>query len=111
MPLVDVVLGAEAVEPLGKSVDVLDQDPEMMDAAEIHALAEGLVGLEFDDRHVERAVGQEHTVGEHAVRSAHLHEIERLFIELGHRLRVFGGDRDVAELGHQGLLAIEMRHL
>src|SRR5216683_2939421 len=58
MPLVDVVLGAEAIEPLGEFVDILDEDPEMVDPAEIHALAE-LVGLEFEDRHVERAVGEE----------------------------------------------------
>ena len=43
---------------------------------------------------------QEHAVGEHAVGPADLDEIERLLIELGHRLRVFGGDRDVAQLGH-----------
>src|SRR6266849_4802281 len=107
MPLVDVVLGAEAIEPLRKFVDILDQDAEMMDAAEIHALAE-LVGLEFEDRHVERAVGKEHAIGEHAVGPADLDEIERLFVELGHRFRVLGGDCDVAELGHQGLLAFEM---
>src|ERR1700687_3862857 len=71
MPLVDVVLGAEAIEPLGELVDILDQDAEMMDAAEIHALAE-LVGLEFEDRHVQRAVAEEHAVGEHPVRPSDL---------------------------------------
>src|SRR6266567_4836141 len=107
MPLVDVVLGAEAIEPLREFVDILDQDAEMMNAAEIHALTE-LVGLEFEDRHVERAVGEEHAVGEHPVGPPDLDEIECLFVEFGHRYRVLGGDRDVAELGHQGLLAFEM---
>src|SRR6266851_532234 len=107
MPLVDVVLGAEAIEPLRKFVDILDQDAEMMDAAEIHALAE-LVGLEFEDRHVERAVGQEHAVGERPVGPPDLLEIERLLVELGHRHRVLGGDRDMAELGHRSLLALRM---
>src|SRR5438034_11284209 len=46
MPLVDVVLGAEAIEALGEFIDIFDQDAEMVDPAEIHALAE-LVGLEF----------------------------------------------------------------
>src|SRR5438067_10766647 len=46
LALVDVVAGAEALEFLRELVDILDQDAEMMNAAEIHALAE-LVGLEF----------------------------------------------------------------
>src|SRR5262249_8077731 len=52
----------------------------------------------------EGAVAEEHPVGEDAVGPADLDEIERLLVELGHRLRVFGGDRDVAELGHGDLL-------
>src|SRR5438876_9989963 len=83
MPLVDVMLGAEAIEPLREFVDILDQDAEMMDAAEIHALAE-LVGLEFEDRHVQRAVAEEHAIGEHPVGPPNLDEIERLLVELGH---------------------------
>jgi len=79
----------------------------MMDAAEIHALAE-LVGLEFEERDVERAVGEEHAVGEHPVGPADLDEIERLFVELGHRLGVLGGDRDMAKLGHDGLFPLEI---
>src|ERR1700676_139482 len=82
LPLVDVVLGAEAIKPLGEFVDILDQDAEMMNPAEIHALAE-LVGLEFEDRHVERAIAQKHAVGEHPVGPADLDEIERLLVELG----------------------------
>src|SRR6516225_5332121 len=99
LALVDVVLGPEAFELLRKLLDILDQHPEMMDAAKIHPFAE-LVGLEFEDRHVERAVAQEHAIGEHAIRPAHLHEIESLLIEFGHRNGVFGGDSDVAQLGH-----------
>src|SRR5205823_9569079 len=75
LALVDVVLGAEALELFRERVDILDQHAEMVDAAEIHALAE-LVGLEFEDRHVERAVAQEHAVGEIAVRAADFLEIE-----------------------------------
>src|SRR5437762_9243108 len=71
LALIDVVAGAEALELLREFVDILDQHAEMMDAAEIHALAE-LVGLEFEDRHVERAVAEEHAVGEVAVRPADL---------------------------------------
>src|SRR5271156_6488387 len=55
LALVDVMLRAEAFEPLGKLVDVLDQHAEMVDAAVVHALAE-LIGPEFEDRHVQRAV-------------------------------------------------------
>src|SRR6516165_5604962 len=86
MALVDVVLGAEAFELLRKLLNVLDQHAEMVDAAKIHALAE-LVGLEFENRHVECAVAQEHAVGEHAVRPPHLYEIEGVLIEFGHRVR------------------------
>src|SRR5437764_13029709 len=40
LALVDVVLGAEALELLREFVDILDQHAEMVDAAEIHALSE-----------------------------------------------------------------------
>src|SRR6516165_6238437 len=99
LALVDVVLGTEAFELLGELFDILDQHTEMVDAAEIHPFAE-LVGLEFEDRHVEGAVAEEHTVGEHAVRPAYLFEVERLLVELSHLFGVFGGDGDVAQLGH-----------
>src|SRR5947209_18270752 len=55
LALVDVVAGAQALELFREFVDVLDEHPEMVDAAEIHALSK-LVGLEFQDRHIERAV-------------------------------------------------------
>src|SRR6516165_8040656 len=99
LALVDVVLSAEALELLGELFDILDQHPEMVDATKIHPFAE-LVGFEFEDRYVERSVAQEDAIGEHSVRPAHLHEIESLLIEFGHRIGVFGGDSDVAQLGH-----------
>src|SRR6516165_5907421 len=99
LALVDVVLGAEAFELLGELFDILDQYAEMVDAAKIHPFAE-LVGFEFENRHIERAVAQEHPIGEHAVRPAHLHKIESLLIEFGHRIWIFGGDGDMAQLGH-----------
>ncbi len=108
LALVDVVLGAEADELLREFLDVLDQDAEMVDAAIVDALAE-LVGLELEDRHVKRAVGQEHAVGEHAVGAADLDEIEGLLVELGHRLRVLGGDRDMAQFRHDPLLPCQMQ--
>src|SRR5690349_24380979 len=52
LALVDVVLAAVGLKLLGERVDILDEYAEMVNAAEIHALAE-LVGLEFEDRHVE----------------------------------------------------------
>ncbi len=107
LALVDVVLGAEAFELLREFLDILDQDAEMVNAPVIDALAE-LVGLEFQDRHVERAVRQEHAVGEHAVGAADLDEIEGVLIEIRHRLRVFGGDRDMAQLRHDPLLPCRM---
>src|SRR6516164_4958462 len=99
LALVDVVLGAEAFELLGELFDILDQHPEMVDAAKIHPFAE-LVGFEFENRHVEGAVAQEDAIGKHSVRSAHLHEIESLLIKFGHRFGILGGDGDVAQLGH-----------
>src|SRR5580698_10006079 len=99
LPLVDVVLGAHALELFFERLDVFDQHAEMMQAAIIHALAE-LVGLELQDRHVERAVAEEHAIGQIAVRPADFLEVEGLLVELGHRLGIFGGDRDVTELGH-----------
>ena len=34
LTLVDVMLGAEALEPFRERFDILDQDPEMMEAAD-----------------------------------------------------------------------------
>jgi hypothetical protein len=102
LTLVDVVLSAKALELLLERLDVLDQHTEMMQAAIIHALAE-LVRLELEDRHVKRAVGEEHAVGEIAVGPADFLEVERLLVELGHRFGVFGGDCYVTEFGHDFL--------
>src|SRR6516165_4845307 len=101
---VDVILGPEALELFGEFVDIFDQHAKMVDSAVVEALAK-LIGLEFEDRHVEGAVAQEHTVSEHAVRPANFLEIERLLIELCHLLRVFRGNGDVTKLGHVNLLA------
>src|SRR5689334_12111587 len=79
----------------------------MMDTPVVETLAE-LIGLEFEDRHIEGAVTQEHAVREHAVRPPDLLEVERLLVEIGHLLRVFRGDRDVTQLGHPNLLALLM---
>src|SRR5271155_2695667 len=103
LALVDVMLRAEAFEPLGKLVDILDEHAEMVDAAVVHALAE-LIGLEFEDRHVERAVAQEHAIGEHTIRPADFLEIKGLLVKFGHCFGVFGGDGDMAQLGHGDLL-------
>ena len=65
----------------------------------VHALAD-LVGLEAQHGEIDRAVAQMMAVGERTVTGAHHLEIERLAIEIGHRVRVLGGDRDVAQLGH-----------
>src|SRR5215831_1652639 len=102
---VDVMFGAEAFEPLGKFVDVPDQHAEMVNAAVVEALAQ-LVGLEFEDRHVERAVTQEDAVGEHTVRPSDLLEVECLLVEIGHLLRVLRGNGDVTQLGHRNLLIL-----
>src|SRR5215472_19067561 len=55
LALVDIVLGPEAFELLGELIDILDQHAEMVDAAKIHPFAE-LVGLKFENCHIERAV-------------------------------------------------------
>ena len=75
----------------------------MMDAAVVETFAE-LIGLEFEDRHIERAVAQKHAVRQHPVRPPDLLEVECLFVEIGHFFRVFRGNRDVTQLGHPNLL-------
>jgi hypothetical protein len=106
---VDVMFGAEAFELLREFVDIFDQHAKMMDAAVVEALPQ-LVGLEFEDRHVERAVAQKYAIREHPVGPPDLLEVERLLVEIGHLLRVFRGYRDVTQLGHRNLLALLMRY-
>ena len=80
----------------------------MVDATVVEPLAE-LIGLEFEDRHVERAVAEEHAVREHSVRPADLLEVEGLLVKVGHLLRVLRGDGDMTQLGHYDLLACNSR--
>ena len=75
----------------------------MVQAGIIETLAD-LVGLEPQDRQIDRPVAQMIAIGERPVGLADLLEIERLLIELGHRIGVLGGDGDVTQLGHVLLL-------
>src|SRR5262249_40023932 len=75
----------------------------MVQPGVVEALAD-LVGLEPQYRQVDGAVAQVIAISERAVGLADLLEIERLFIEFGHRVRVLCGDRDVTELRHSRLL-------
>src|SRR5437870_3310351 len=102
---VDVILGAQALQPLRELADIFDQHAKMMDAAIVETLAE-LVGLEFENRHVQGAVAQEHAIGKRPVRPSDLLEVEGLFVELRHLLGIFRGDGDVTKLGHGNLLAV-----
>src|ERR1700730_772532 len=99
--LVHVMLAAQALELLGGFVDVLDQDAEMVQAGVIQALAE-LVGLEPQDRQVDRAVAQMMPISERPIVRADDLEVESLYIEIGHRVRILGGDGNVTKLGHRG---------
>src|SRR6266481_7046684 len=103
---VDVIFSPEALEPFREFADIFDQHAKMMDAAVVETLAE-LVGLEFEDRHVEGAVAQEHAIGQRPVRPPDLLEVEGLLVELRHLLRIFRGDGDVTQLGHGNLLAVD----
>jgi hypothetical protein len=50
-----VMLAAERLELSGGSLDVLDEDAEMVQPGIIEALAD-LIGLEFEDRQIDRPV-------------------------------------------------------
>jgi len=65
----------------------------------VEALAD-LVGLEFEDRQIDRSVAQVVAIGERAVGLADFLEVESPLIELGHFIRVFCRDRDVAQFRH-----------
>jgi hypothetical protein len=93
------VLAAERLGHFRRIVDILDEDAEMMEPGVIHAAAD-LVGLEAQDGEVDRAVAQMMAVGERAVVRANDLEIERLDVEIGHRVGVLGGDGDVAQFCH-----------
>src|SRR6266403_2161905 len=71
----------------------------MVQPGVVHAPAE-LVGFEAQDGKVDRAVAQMMAVRERAVVRADDLEVERLDIEIGHRVGVLGGDGDVAQLCH-----------
>ena len=71
----------------------------MVQPGVVHAPAD-LVGLEAQDRQIDRAVAQVVAIGERPVVRADDLEVERLDIEIGHRVGVFRGDGEVAKLGH-----------
>src|SRR5207248_10721681 len=99
LALVHVVLAAISRDLLRRAVEILDEDAEMVQTGVVHALSD-LVGLEAQDREVDRAVADVVAVSERPVAAAHHLEVEGLDIEIGHRVRVFAGDGDVAQLGH-----------
>jgi hypothetical protein len=71
----------------------------MVQAGIVETLAD-LVGLEPQDRQIDRPVAQVIAVSERPVALADLFEIEGFLIELGHRIGVLGGNGDVTQLGH-----------
>src|SRR4051794_24849063 len=52
--------GAELFELLGCRIDVLHQHAEMVDAAEVEAMA--LVPAEMQDGEIQRAIAEKHTI-------------------------------------------------
>src|SRR5882762_1102037 len=97
--------GAELFELVGEGINVVDQDAEVMDAAEIEARA--LIPAEPKDRQVDGSIAQEDSVGGAltlGLSAAHFHEIKRLLVELGRGVRVFRRDGDVTKLRHCCLL-------
>src|SRR5437868_10986461 len=89
--LVHVMLAAETLEPLCGFVDILDEDAEMVQAGVVETLAE-LVGLEPQDRQVDRAVAQVLAIGEGAVVRADDPEVDRFYLELAHRVGLLYSD-------------------
>jgi glycine/D-amino acid oxidase-like deaminating enzyme len=79
--------------------DIFDQHTEMMQALIIEPAAQ-LVRLEFEDRQVDRAVGQMIAIGERPVGLAHFLEVERLLVKFGHRVGIFRGDGEMPQFGH-----------
>ena len=73
--------------------------PKWVQAGVVEALAD-LVGLEPQDRQIDRPIAQMIAVGERPIGLADLLEIERLLVELGHRVGIFRCDGDVTKLGH-----------
>ena len=63
-----------------------------------------LVGLEPQDRQINRSVAQVIAVRERPVGLPDLREIERLLVELGHCIGILCGNGDVTQLGHIQLL-------
>ncbi len=88
------MLAAQALDFLRELLDVIDQDTEMVQSGVVETLAD-LVGLEPEDRQVDGSIAQMVAIGERSVALADLLEIERLFVELGHRVGILRGDRDV----------------
>ena len=70
------------------------------DAARYSPCPSELVGLEPQDRQIDRAVAQMVAISQRAVVRAHDLEVKRLYIEIRHRVGVFRGDGDVAQFGH-----------
>ena len=97
------MFAAQPFELLGGLVDILDEDPEMVQAGVVQTFAE-LVGLKPQDRQVDRAVAQMVTISQGPIVRADDLEVESLYIEVSHRIGIFSGDGNVTKLGHTELL-------
>src|SRR5204862_6078179 len=84
--LVHVVRSAQCLDLLRELLDIVDQDAEMVQASIVETLAD-LVGLEPQDRQIDRPVAQMIAIGERPVGLADLLEVERLLVEISHSIR------------------------
>src|SRR6516164_1458410 len=101
--LVHVMLAAQPLDLLREPLDVPDEYAEMVQAGVVKASAD-LVGLEPQYRQIDRPVAQMIAISKRTVGLANLFEIERLFIELRHRVGVLRGDCDVTWFSHARFL-------
>ena len=90
-------LGAEFFNLAGHLVDILNQHPEMVNAAEVESRT--LVPAKMQHREAQGSVAEEHAVGFFGIvaliNPADLGRIERLLVELSRDKRIFRSKCDV----------------
>src|SRR5262245_55924611 len=102
--LVDVLagLGAGVLQPLGDLGQVVDLEPDVMDAAPVLAALDSGHGvvLEVENRQVDVAVAQVTAPGARAVDLGDLLHAEHVDVELGGPVHVLGREGNVLDLRH-----------
>ena len=87
-------------QALTRLFEVLDHEPEMVDADEVHASTK-LIGLEVEDGHVDRAIAKVNSFGDGRIGAPAFDHVKHALVKLRGLFWIRGVHGYVSQLGHR----------